>query len=174
MFTNITASYNNGDVLIEAACLSTDTKPTDGIANGSACIEMDTGKTFMYDEANSEWLEVNTGGGGGGGGVNLHTATLTIIGSSDTAVIGFNPYIDESTGYLDNNNDAPLVGTYTIPLFKNSDGEGGIYETSIWNNGESLSMTSSGDITIVEEQDHETGEYLYAVTITGDCTITLT
>lgn len=58
MFTNITASYNNGDVLIEAACLSTDAKPTDGIANGSTCIEMDTGKIFMFNEAGSAWVEL--------------------------------------------------------------------------------------------------------------------
>ena len=58
MFTNITASYNNGDVLIEAACLSTDTKPTDGIANGSACIEMDTGDVYMFNEASSTWVKV--------------------------------------------------------------------------------------------------------------------
>ena len=58
MLTNITASYNNGDVLIEAACLSTDSKPTDGIANGSILIEMDTGSIYMFDEAGAEWLEV--------------------------------------------------------------------------------------------------------------------
>lgn len=172
MFTNITASYNNGDVLIEAACLSTDTKPTDGIANGSSCVEMDTGKTYMYDEANGEWLEVNTGGGGGGGGVNLHTATLTLVGSSDTAVINLQPYLDESTGYLEHNQDAPFTGSYTIPLF-NAEGGGGTYSTDIWANGEQISMSTSGDITINEEQDAETGEYRYTVTITGDCTITL-
>ena len=58
MFTNITASYNNDDVLIEAACLSTDSKPTDGIANGSTCIEMDTGKIFMFNESGSAWVEL--------------------------------------------------------------------------------------------------------------------
>lgn len=42
----------------EVACLSTDTKPTEGVANGSICIEMDTGSIFMYDEAGAEWLEV--------------------------------------------------------------------------------------------------------------------
>lgn len=109
-----------------------------------------------------------------GSGANLHTATLTIVGSSDTAVIGLNSYLDESTGYLDNNNNAPLVGAYTIPLYKNLEGEGGIYETSIWNNGEQVSMTSNGGVTITERQDYETGEYLYEVIITGDCTITLT
>lgn len=64
MFTNITASYNNGDVLIEAACLSTDTKPTDGIANGSSCIEMDTGDKYMFDEAGGQWIKLGSGGGG--------------------------------------------------------------------------------------------------------------
>lgn len=58
MFTNITASYNNGDVLIEAACLSTDTKPTTGIANGSSCIEMDTGDVYMFNEASSTWVKL--------------------------------------------------------------------------------------------------------------------
>lgn len=42
----------------EIACLSTDTKPTDGVANGSICIEMNTGKVFMFNEAGAEWLEV--------------------------------------------------------------------------------------------------------------------
>lgn len=39
--------------------LSTDTKPTDGIGNGSAFIEMDTGKLFFYDasEGGSGWIE---------------------------------------------------------------------------------------------------------------------
>ena len=41
----------------EGECLSTDTKPTDGWANGSKLLEMDTGKVFMFDEANSQWRE---------------------------------------------------------------------------------------------------------------------
>lgn len=42
----------------EVACLSTDTKPTEGVANGSICIEMNTGKIYMFNEAGAEWLEV--------------------------------------------------------------------------------------------------------------------
>ena len=37
--------------------LSTDTKPTEGVRNGSVFLEMDTGKTYFYDEENSEWDE---------------------------------------------------------------------------------------------------------------------
>ena len=47
---------NNGGVLyIEAAGLSTDTKPG-GIATGSIFTEVDTGKVFLFDEE-SDWTE---------------------------------------------------------------------------------------------------------------------
>lgn len=59
MFTTITAvQITNGTQLIEAAALSTDTKPTAGIANGSLCLEMDTGKVYAFDQAGSEWVEM--------------------------------------------------------------------------------------------------------------------
>lgn len=38
-------------------CLSTDTKPTDNLANGAALIEMDTGKLYFFDGAGNQWLE---------------------------------------------------------------------------------------------------------------------
>lgn len=42
----------------EIACLSTDTKPTDGIITGSILTEVDTGKVFFYNEsANDPWIE---------------------------------------------------------------------------------------------------------------------
>lgn len=43
-------------------CLSTDTKPTTGITNGSQCLEMDTNKIYFFDQDNSTWLEFNGGG----------------------------------------------------------------------------------------------------------------
>ena len=46
-------------VLIEAVCLSTDSKPTDGIANGSLVIEMDTGKIYAFNEAGATWIELS-------------------------------------------------------------------------------------------------------------------
>lgn len=42
---------------IDGQCLSTDTKPTLNIANGSQMIEMDTSKVYFFDEANSQWRE---------------------------------------------------------------------------------------------------------------------
>lgn len=59
MFTKRFASYySSGKILIEAACLSADTKPTTGIANGSLCLEMDTGKIYAFNETASAWVEV--------------------------------------------------------------------------------------------------------------------
>ena len=59
MFTTIKAHYaGNEKSYIEGACLSSDSKPTDGIANGSTVIEMNTGKIFMFNEAGSAWVEL--------------------------------------------------------------------------------------------------------------------
>lgn len=49
--------------ICEIVCLSTDTKPVevcDGVnlCNGSTCLEMDTGKCFIYDEENKKWYEL--------------------------------------------------------------------------------------------------------------------
>ena len=41
----------------DVRCLSTDTKPTEHIANGSSLVEMDTGKVYFYDADNEQWLE---------------------------------------------------------------------------------------------------------------------
>lgn len=48
----------NGKIVVEAACNSTDDKPTDGIANGSLCLEVDTGKIFAFDEQGQVWTEI--------------------------------------------------------------------------------------------------------------------
>ena len=42
----------------DVRCLSTDTKPTEGIHNGSTLLEMDTGKMYMFDKDNETWREI--------------------------------------------------------------------------------------------------------------------
>lgn len=39
-------------------CLSTDTKPIGGVANGAILLEIDTGKFYVFDEAGSRWVEL--------------------------------------------------------------------------------------------------------------------
>lgn len=55
---NKAVAYGKDTVLVEAVCLSSDAKPTSGIANGSICIEMNTGKIYMYNEAGTAWVEL--------------------------------------------------------------------------------------------------------------------
>lgn len=43
---------------VELRGLSTDTKPTKDIENGTLFIEMDTGKIYMFDLENEEWKEL--------------------------------------------------------------------------------------------------------------------
>lgn len=50
--------------LCEFYGLSTDTKPTQNVANGSSFVEMDMGKLFLFDEENSYWYEFTARGGG--------------------------------------------------------------------------------------------------------------
>ena len=57
MFT-ATKYANKDQSSRDYVCLSSDTKPTDGIVNGSFCLEMDTGDIYVYDEEGSEWNEL--------------------------------------------------------------------------------------------------------------------
>jgi hypothetical protein len=46
--SNLTNEYNG---------LSTDTKPIEGVRNGSKFVEIDTGKVYMFDEEGKTWIE---------------------------------------------------------------------------------------------------------------------
>lgn len=50
--------------IIEAYGLSTDTKPTSKVANGSFFCEVNTGDVYAFDETSSEWNKVMALGGG--------------------------------------------------------------------------------------------------------------
>lgn len=51
--TIVERTYNNNMKYIEAAGLSTDTKPTGGIVTGSLFLEVDTMKLYAYDETDT-------------------------------------------------------------------------------------------------------------------------
>lgn len=42
----------------EGSCLSTDAKPTTGVANGSTLLEMNTSKVFAFDADSATWKEL--------------------------------------------------------------------------------------------------------------------
>lgn len=52
-------SFTGEKKYIEAAGLSTDSKPTSGIVTGSVFLEVDTGKVYLFDEVGSQWQEVS-------------------------------------------------------------------------------------------------------------------
>ena len=151
MFTNTKCSIYAGQdkVYTESVCLSTDTKPTTGIANGSVCIEMNTGKKFMFDEASGELVEVPSSGGGGGGGSDFSTAEVTVNGSG-YIMAAFIQNNDCTIGAFSLENE-----TMPIILFK---GKADLYT-------EDTVSAISGDI----ELDVGSGDYI----VTGDCTITI-
>lgn len=48
---------NDGKRLIEAYGLSTDTKPTTRLCQGSIFIEIDTSDVYWFNEASSTWVK---------------------------------------------------------------------------------------------------------------------
>ena len=59
MIRNLVENSFTGEMkYIEAAGLSTDSKPTSGIVTGSVFIEVNTGKVYLFDEASGSWQEV--------------------------------------------------------------------------------------------------------------------
>lgn len=53
----IDTQFDDEKHYIEAAGLSTDTKPNTDIITGSRYIEVDTGKEYRFDEVSVEWYE---------------------------------------------------------------------------------------------------------------------
>ena len=50
--------FTEGKDLIQLECLSTDTKPTEEIANGSLCLELDTGDFYYFDGTDDTWKKI--------------------------------------------------------------------------------------------------------------------
>lgn len=56
LYTKVVGTDGNSTkTFAEIAGLSTENKPTDGLATGSCFIEVDTCLVAFYDEVNSEW-----------------------------------------------------------------------------------------------------------------------
>lgn len=156
MFTNTKCSIYAGQdkVYTESVCLSTDVKPTTGIANGSTCIEMNTGKKFMYNEDGGEWVEVPSSGGGGGGDSDFSTAQVTIVNNQSSLELTIVQILPEPYNLILADYVRPTSDTITVPLYK-----GSIVLTS---NG-------AGNVSVSGACEYADDQFI----ITGDCTITL-
>ena len=50
--------FSEGKDLIEGICLSTDTKPTKDIVNGSLLLEANTGDFYYFDGTDNTWKKI--------------------------------------------------------------------------------------------------------------------
>ena len=57
MRINVTTVYADGKKQVEIFGTSSESKPTSGLAMGSVFVEVDMGKAFLFNEANSTWVE---------------------------------------------------------------------------------------------------------------------
>lgn len=155
---------------IEAAGMSGETKPTEGIITGSKFTEADTGIESVFDEESGEWFAQNTGNGR----TSIAGATVT-LGSSpkydgtektqtvSSVKIGATTLVAD-TDYKVKDNKATDVGAHVLYIvgigsytgavavdFQIAKGDG-----SVTASPDSLSLTEGGDA----------GES--ALTITGD------
>lgn len=90
--------------------LSTDTpKPTEGVGNGSAFIEMDTSKVYFFDAGNSEWLEW----GAESNAASNTASTLSMTRPSLTLGNSFSPDVVEDMPVMAE--DVPDVMEEAVP-----------------------------------------------------------
>ncbi len=54
----IEKSFAEGVKYLEAAGLSTDAKPTEGLVTGSRFTEVDTGDVYAFDEVGGAWQKI--------------------------------------------------------------------------------------------------------------------
>ena len=47
----------NTNMIMHYRGLADDTKPTDGVPNGSEFLEIDSGKTWYYDAEGEDWID---------------------------------------------------------------------------------------------------------------------
>ena len=140
-------------------CVSTDTKPTTGIVNGSKLLEMDTSTVYVFDAANGEWLAQSSSGGGGGSS-DFSTAQMTVNDSVDHAMYGA-----FAVGIVGPDDPPPTTtgkvytdeyDSFSVVMYKGM----AVVEFEI---DEQTTISATGSATVDRNY----------VIITGDCTITI-
>ena len=150
-------TLQEGVMFIEAVGLSSDTKPTEGIATGSKFTEIDTVAVFLFDEESGMWLSQTAGR------TSIAGATVT-LGSSpaydgtektqtvSSVKIGQTTLVAD-TDYVVTNNKATDVGTHTLQIVGIGSYAGVISKEfsivkgtgSVTADPDSLSLTAGGD-----------------------------
>lgn len=168
--TLVFKAFAGGRMYIEAAGLSGDVKPTEGIVTGSLFREVDTGMEYAFDEASGIWTAQNAGNGKtslAGAVVTLGTA-LKYTGSEQTqgvsSVVLGSTTLTASTDYEVIQNKGTEVGSYELFIVGKGSYTGivgkawsiGKADGSMSASPDSLSLTAGGEAGTSE------------LTITGD------
>ena len=85
--------------------LSTDSKPVDGVPNGSIYIEMDTAKKYRFDKENEIWLDYDNPSPGGDNVViycKYDNDSSTMLGYKDADLTPFTS-TDDAKQFIGNN-----------------------------------------------------------------------
>lgn len=106
---------------IEIACVSSDTKPTSDVATGSICLEVDTGKIYAFNEANSEWVEQRGGGSSPSAVETIGGTVAEPFGDYSVSDLAGGIVGDDCTVYMQVDASAVGQGTLKFPLFATED-----------------------------------------------------
>ena len=91
-----TVQYINNKACVTSTYffLSTDQKPTEGVGNGSAGIEMDTSKVYFFDVDNTTWLEWGAEANTTSNATSNAASTLSMIRPSLTLGNSISPDVE--------------------------------------------------------------------------------
>lgn len=152
-------TFVDGKKYAEITGNSGDSKPVDGLVNGSKFTEVDTGIISLFDEASAEWFAQ----GSGNGKTSIAGATVT-LGSSpaydgtektqgvSSVKLGATT-LTADTDYKIKGNKATEIGTYELHIVGIGSYTGSIAESwqitqgsgSVVASPDSLSLTAGGD-----------------------------
>lgn len=152
-------TFVDGKKYAEITGNSGDSKPVDGLVNGSKFTEVDTGIISLFDEASAEWFAQ----GSGNGKTSIAGATVT-LGSSpsydgtektqgvSSVKLGATT-LTADTDYKIKGNKATEIGTYELYIVGIGSYTGSIAESwqitqgsgSVVASPDSLSLTAGGD-----------------------------
>ena len=167
-------SFAEGLKYVEAAGLSGDMKPTEGIVTGSRFIEVDTGVESLFDEVTGTWTPKNTGNGKtsiAGATVTLGAA-VTYDGTEKTkavsSVVLGTTTLTADTDYTVHGNKGIEIGDYTLYIIGIGSYTGIIGKA--WSIGQGTGSVSASPDTLTLTTGGEAGES--TLTVTGDGEVT--
>lgn len=158
IFNKQLVAVESGSVYVaDIYCDSSDTKPTTELANGSTLTEVDTGKRYLFNEANTSWVEVS-GGGGNPNSRTLLTGTLDTL-RADIAVAFTDhgmSYSQFVSAFLNGDVSASIhidaqalsFGAFTDPVFANSRQSSMLYVQGVSGDDDSIADWASYDLRI--------------------------